>query len=416
MKSILFSVAAGLAVCCGVLDAGEPAASWPQWRGPDRDGGVRDAVWPDSLDESHLVRAWTTPLGPSYSGPVVCGERVFVTETFERRDEIVRALDRASGEELWRAEWPGAMQVPFFAAANGSWIRSTPACDGESLYVAGIRDVLVSLDVETGDENWRVDFVKEFDAPLPAFGCVASPLVMGDAVYLQAGAGFVKLDKHSGEVVWRVLTDEGGMAGSAFSSPMPAVLEGVPQILVQTRERLAGVDPESGAELWSEKVEAFRGMNILTPVVHGEGVFTSSYGGGAFRYEVERENDEWRVREDWTTRQEAYMSTPVVIDGYAYLHLRNQRFTCIDLKTGEATWTTTPYGKYWSLVTNGEKILALDERGDLYLIQANPDEFQLLDMRSVEEESPWAHVAVAGDEVFVRGLDSVSAYRWRTSE
>jgi outer membrane protein assembly factor BamB len=29
------------------------------------------------------------------------------------------------------------------------------------------------------------------------------------------------------------------------------------------------------------------------------------------------------------------MSTPVVIDGHAYLHLRSQRFTCVDLATGK---------------------------------------------------------------------------------
>ena len=400
----------------GSIEAADPVANWPQWRGPHRDGSVAAERWPDRLDEAHLVRQWTVPLGPSYSGPIVYGERVFVTETFEKRDEIVRALDRTSGEELWRVQWEGSLQVPFFAAANGSWIRSTPACDGDSLYVAGIRDVLVCLDVENGEERWRVDLVEEFGSAFPSFGCVASPLVIGDAVYLQGGAGFVRLDKHTGEASWRVLADAGGMFGSAFSSPMPAELQGVPQILVQTRERLAGVDPVSGAELWSQKVEALRGMKILTAVVHEDGVFTSSYGGGAFRYAISQSDDEWRVEEDWTTRQEAYMSTPVVIDGHAYLHLKNQRFTCVDLSTGETKWTTTPYGKYWSLVTNGARILALDERGDLYLIEATPEEFRSLDSRSVNEVSPWAHVAVVGDEVFIRGLESVSAYSWRTGE
>ena len=41
---------------------------------------------------------------------------------------------------MWKAEWPGAMSVAFMAKRNGDWIRSTPAYDGDSLYVAGIRD------------------------------------------------------------------------------------------------------------------------------------------------------------------------------------------------------------------------------------------------------------------------------------
>jgi hypothetical protein len=36
------------------------------------------------------------------------------------------------------------------------------------------------------------------------------------------------------------------MMGSAFSSPYPVELGGVPQILVQNRDDLAGIDPEAG--------------------------------------------------------------------------------------------------------------------------------------------------------------------------
>ncbi len=43
------------------------------------------------------------------------------------------------------------------------------------------------------------------------------------------------------------------MNGSAFSSPIIATIAGQRQLLVQTRERLVGVDEESGKELWSQK-------------------------------------------------------------------------------------------------------------------------------------------------------------------
>jgi len=133
----------------------------------------------------------------------VAADRVFVAETKEQKLEIVRALDRETGRELWSAQWPGAMSVPFMAKRNGDWIRSTPAYDGQSVYVAGMRDVLVCLDAETGKERWRVDFVEQFQTPLPAFGFVCSPLVAGEHVYVQAAAGFCKLDKRSGWISGR---------------------------------------------------------------------------------------------------------------------------------------------------------------------------------------------------------------------
>jgi hypothetical protein len=107
------------------------------------------------------------------------------------------------------------------------------------------------------------------------------------------------------------------------------------------------------------------------------------------------------------------MSTPVVIGDRAYLHLRNQRFACLDLSSGKEDWISTPYGKYWSLVATGDRILALDERGELLLIRARPQGADLIDRLEISEDPTWAHLAVSGDEVFIRELKAIAAYRWR---
>ena len=129
-------------------------------------------------------------------------------------------------------------------------------------------------------------------------------------------------------------------------------------------------------------------------------------------FELTRGGTAWQTKELWQTKQQGYMSTPVVIDGHAYIHLKNQRFACIDLATGTETWTTKPFGKYWSLVANGNKILALDETGTLRLIAANPKEYTLLDEREVAKESAWAHLAVCGSDICVRSLRGLSVYQW----
>ncbi|MEQ1824532.1 MAG: PQQ-binding-like beta-propeller repeat protein [Pirellula sp.] len=399
--------------------AADLSETWPQWRGPSRDGQVEETpVWPDRVGEGTLEKVWRVDLGPSYSGPIVAADRVFVAETRGKKTEVVQALSRTDGKVLWTAEWPGSMTVPFFAGENGEWIRATPAFDGESLFVAGMRDVLVCLDAANGKERWRVDFVERFQSPLPTFGFVSSPLVDGEHVYVQAGASFVKLNKRNGETVWRSLQDAGGMNGSAFSSPYKASIAGQTQFLVQTRDRLAGVDGANGKELWSQKIEAFRGMNILTPVVYGDSIFTSSYGGKSWLFDLAKSSDvtstgtRFSVSERWQNKTQGYMSTPVVIDGHVYTHLKNQRFACIELATGKERWVTSPFGKYWSLVAQGRKILALDERGDLLLINANPEKFELLDQRHVSDSPTWAHLAVVGGEVFVRDLKGLTVHRW----
>jgi len=389
------------------------AESWTQWRGPDRTGLLTGQNWPQKISDGRLKSKWQTPLDSSYSSPLVTEDRVFVTETRDQKTEVVRALSRETGKELWSTEWPGAMTVPFFAAANGSWIRATPALKGDDLFVAGIRDVLVCLDANNGSIKWKVDFVEATGSQLPTFGCACSPLVDKDAVYIQAGGGFAKLDRADGRVVWTTLQDGGGMGGSAFSSPIIATIAGHRQAVVQTRSKLAGVDLKSGTELWSIPVEAFRGMNILTPTVIGNRIFTSSYGGGSFLFEVAGSMDDgFKVSQIWRNKVQGYMSSPVVIDGHVYLHLRNQRFACIDLSTGKDKWITEPFGKYWSLIAADDRILALDERGELLLIHANPEKFDLIDRQKVSENPTWAHLAIADGQLFIRELQSMHVLDW----
>ena len=395
-------------------DTSQDVQEWNQWRGPNRDGNIK-AVWPSSLDAETLKKIWSVKMGPSYSGPIVVGDQVFVTETKDKKFEVVTALDRNTGEVQWSQKWEGSMSVPFFAASNGSWIRATPAFDDGYLYVAGIRDVLVCLNAENGEIVWKIDFPKETGSSVPTFGFVCSPLINGDALYVQAGGALCKINKKTGKLIWRSLDDGGGMNGSAFSSPYMATIGGQRQMLVQTRTELAGVDPENGAVLWQQPIKSFRGMNILTPTVFDDAVFASTYGGTTQLLGVSGPSDAFNVTPRWNLPAQGYMTSPVIVDGHAYIHLKNQRFACFDLKNGKETWRSKPFGKYSSLISNGKQILALEQRGDLMLIDANSDSFEVIDTRKVADDT-WAHLAVRGDQVFVRDLNGITAYTWSESK
>jgi outer membrane protein assembly factor BamB len=107
------------------------------------------------------------------------------------------------------------------------------------------------------------------------------------------------------------------------------------------------------------------------------------------------------------------MSSPVVVANHIYLHLRNQRIVCIHLETGAETWRTTPFGKYQSMAVLNDKILVLDESGELLLISADPSEFDLIDRRRVAENDTWGHIAVSKNQIFIRRLDGLAAYSWK---
>ena len=81
---------------------------------------------------------------------------------------------------------------------------------------------------------------------------------------------------------------------------MIATLAGQRQLLVQTRDQLAGVNLADGKVFWSQPIEAFRGMNILTPVVHNDTLFTSSYGGKTIGFKVTQADGTFKVTQSWT--------------------------------------------------------------------------------------------------------------------
>ena len=159
-------------------------------------------------------------------------------------------------------------------------------------------------------------------------------------------------------------------------------------------------------------------MNIVTPSVSDGKIFTTSYGGGSFLFALDAAAEKPTATSVWKNKIQGYMSTPIIRDGHAYVHLKNQRFAFLDLTTGNEDWITTPFGRYWSMVAQGDRILALDETGDLRLIRATPEQYVQLGEAKVAETESWAHVAVSdasggGTEIHVRDLSGITAYRWK---
>ena len=409
-KTLLVAAIGLLAGACAVI----AEEDWMQWRGPNRDGVIAGKAWPATLEKSSLSLSWRVDLGEGYPGPIVAGDRVFTVESVGKKSEAVRAFDRETGKELWKHSWDGGMKVPFFAAKNGSWVRSTPATDGKTLVVGGMQEILVGLDVATGEVKWRFDVAKKLKSDRPSFGFVCSPLIEGEFVFLQVGGGVAKLELSTGKVVWHTGAGGDGMSDGAFSSPMLATVHGKHQLVVQGRNALQGMDPSNGETAWSQPVKAFRGMNIVTPIPFNDGFFTTAYGGRSKFWAIENEGDSFQVNNTWDNKLQGYMSTPVVVGSHAYMHLRNQRAACVDLESGEIAWVTDDrFGKYWSLVAQGDRLLALDERGELILFEANPEQFQIIARREIADAETWGHLTVVDGQVFIRELKGLAAWDWK---
>src|SRR5687768_12113934 len=77
-----------------------PPASWPSFRGRDRDGVYRGSI---RTSWEGLTPLWKKPVGGGHASFVVAGGRAFTIEQ-RQRSEVVAAYDVLTGKELWRSE------------------------------------------------------------------------------------------------------------------------------------------------------------------------------------------------------------------------------------------------------------------------------------------------------------------------
>jgi len=66
---------------------------WPQWRGPERDGGWRETGLRTELEmdaEGWIQLKWSAEVAAGYSQPTVADGRVYVSDRLDDPDEIER--------------------------------------------------------------------------------------------------------------------------------------------------------------------------------------------------------------------------------------------------------------------------------------------------------------------------------------
>ena len=405
-----FAAAAVLIACLG----GGLGAQWPQWRGPNRDGIVPAALAPSAWPDKPSLK-WKHPAGEGYSSPVVHGGRVFL---HSRRDpdEIVSALDLASGKTLWTASYAAPFNKNQYARAMAKGPFSTPLAAGDRVYTLGVTGVLSAFDAAGGRLVWRKDFSRQVDTSKLFTGSAMSPMIAGGALIVHVGddtnGAFYAFDPANGSQKWTLPGH-----GPGYASPVLVTAAGTPQIVTMSDKAVVAVDMRSGALLWSLPFPDEWHENIVTPVVAGDVLVISGTRKGTFGYRIERKGQAWTPRQLWHNADlPMYMSTPVA-DGsflYGFSNRRKGQLFCMDAATGAARWTTEGRtARNASLVSAGAALLVLTTDGELIVANRRPERYEEVKRYKVSEAEIWAHPAIAGTDIVVRDVESIAAWSFR---
>jgi hypothetical protein len=384
--------------CCITLTT--HAQDWPQWLGPDRNGSVAATIAPW---QGHLEVLWKTKVGEGHSAPVVAAGRVYLHHKAPEIDEEVVTCWDTAGKQVWEQLYTREPYKNQF----GNGPRATPVVTGGKLYTLGVTGMLVCWDAASGKQHWKVDILDKFEAKNLFFGVSSSPLVVGKHVYLMPGgpkASVVALDKDSGEVVWKAGSDE-----ASYASPIVTTIGDKQVVVFLTKEGLNGFDAANGKEYFRLPFRDRLNESSTTPVRMGDLLLASSVTLGSMAAKISTLDGLPVATQAWKApKLNCYFGTPVAFGNLLHVVTGELSFNpkaalhCVDPKTGQILWTKSGVGKYHaSLLRTKDKVLLLEEPGDLVLLEPNDKEYKEL-ARAKVCGTTWAHPAWAGGVLYIR--------------
>ena len=392
-----------------LLVATVTAQEWTTWRGPARDGLVPAAnspkVWPASWREG-----WRVEVGEGYSSPVVAAGRLFV---HSRRDpqEIVTAIDLASGKQAWQQSYEARFTKNQYATKMAKGPNATPLLAAGRLFTIGATGIFTAWDAASGKQLWSKDFSPTVDTSKLFCGTSASPLLVNGLVVVQvgsdvAGGQIVAVEPATGAVKW---TWKG--AGPGYASPVVIDAAATKQIVTLTDRSVVGVEPSTGRELWTTPFPDDWNENIATPVWTGKFLVVSGPRQGTHAYTLAQAGTAWTATEVWKNPQVTmYMSSPVFADGLIYGHsIRNKgQFVALDPATGVAKWTTSGRtADHASLLLTPAHLVFLTSDGKMIVAKRNTGEFTVEKEYDVAAASTYASPVLLGADLIVRDASSV---------
>ena len=396
-NSFVFSTLMVITLSTGVPMA--TAQDWPQWRGPNRDGSVESFTLPSTWPEG-LTEQWTVDVGLGYATPVIVGDRIYMY-TRQDGDEVMLAMDVDTGDVVWRSGYPAPFELMLAAARHGPGPKSTPTFADGRLFTLGMSGIVTAWDADTGRHLWQM----EAPPVQPTYHTAMSPVVDGDVMIVHIGGqddgALTAFEVATGEVRWSWDGD-----GPAYGSPIVVELGGTRQVVTFTQENMVGVALNTGALLWRRPFVTQATTTSQTPILYNGQLVQAGRGNGITLFRVVREGAAWTTEDVWHTDEVSlHMTNGVVLDGvlYGLSHLNSGQYFGLDLESGEVLWTSRPRQAVNAAVLRvGDAIFSLEDDAELVVLRSSRTGFEPLQRYEVATSSTWAQPTLRGNRLYVK--------------
>lgn len=290
------------------------------------------------------VRWKQTVPGYGQSSPVIWKNRVFITSIEGPQQEkcLLHAYDVSNGQHLWTKEFKASQTKK--GSSMVSRAAPTPVVDENSVYAFFESGDVVACS-HSGSLLWQRSLVKDYGKLVSNHGIGSSLAQTADGIIvLTAHDGpsyLLSMDKKNGKNKWK--TDR--EPGVAWTSPVIADRQGVPEVIVSSRGTVKGYQGLTGELLWT--FTGLSGNTIPSASVLGEFILI---GAGVSRRNpnVEKASASncclklvtkegkpgyevlWKAK-----KAVSYYCTPLAYQGCAYFVNKVGVVYCLDLETGK---------------------------------------------------------------------------------
>ena len=332
------------------------AESWPEWRGPSRDGRSTERNLPSAWSPDGENLAWRIPHG-GRSAPVAFGDRLYlltvVGDPSSTQEQLV-AIEAETGRVVWERRFSIYLSdVPQHRAA---W--ASPAVDPETgtIYVFTVGAELIAVS-PAGDILWRRSMPEEHGAVTTHGGRTTSPIIEGDLVILNAlilawgdlnrpGNRYFAFNKRTGETVW-ITSPQVRHYDTNYSMPIVVDQDGERLLIVGgTDGAFHAIRVHTGEPVWRFDVSKRAILNSplyrdgVAYITHGEENLGTTEMGMVAAVDARRSGD--LTPEDFKWRTLGFMptfSSPVMDDQRLYSVDNGAVLAAFDLKSGEQVWS-----------------------------------------------------------------------------
>ncbi len=380
---------------------------WPQWRGPNRDGAIArfnaPASWPEQLNQQ-----WQVEVGSGYATPILVGDRVYVF-TRQNEDEVLQALDPATGETLWRTAYSARFEMVPATERHGPGPKSTPTYADGRIFTLGISGIVTAFDADSGRQLWQ--HPARSTAPLYHTGM--SPVVDGDVMIVHVGGpgdtALTAFDVATGEPQWEWEGDS-----PAYGSPMITDLGGIRQVVTFTNQNLVGVRLDTGELLWRRPFVTPSDTTAQTPVLYGDLIIQAGRENGITAFRVTSGAGGWTTDDVWhTDRVSLHMTNGVEVNGvlFGLSHLNSGQYFGLDLESGEVLWLSDPrQAQNAAILRAGDTIFSLQDDAEMLVLNASRTGLDPIRRYEVASSATWAQPAISGNAFYVKDVNNLTLW------